>query len=49
MRKMYKRKRRCCALCKPGKRGGAPRWSDRNAFLIREFERDRRRYEGRGR
>lgn len=41
MRKGFKRKKRCCALCKPGKRGHAHRWKQREMMLLREFERDR--------
>jgi hypothetical protein len=44
MRKRLKRKRRSCALCKPQKMSGAPRWSDRELMLLREFERDRERW-----
>ena len=40
MRKRYKRKRRSCALCKPGKRGWAHRFKHREQKLREQFERD---------
>ena len=39
MRKRYKKKRRSCALCKPGKRGISKRWSPREEMLLKRFER----------
>ena len=41
MRKMYKRKRRSCGVCKPGKRGVVKRWTLRDEALLREFDRER--------
>jgi len=41
MRKRLKVKRRACALCKPHKRGGAPRWTNRELVRLKEWERDR--------
>lgn len=45
MRKRLKRKRRCCAMCKPGKRGGAVRWKDRQLDRLKRDEREMRRHE----
>jgi len=42
MRKVYKRKRRSCKLCKPHKMGLAPRIEGRALMLLKEFERVRR-------
>ena len=39
MRKRLKKKKRCCAMCKPHKRGKCGRWSVREAALLRDFER----------
>ena len=39
MRKQYKRKRRSCGICKPGKRGISKRWSPREVMLQKEFQR----------
>jgi hypothetical protein len=44
---MYRRKRRACGTCKPGKRGVVKRWSGPEEFLIRDFDRERRRWLGR--
>ena len=41
MRKRYRRKRRACSICKPNKRGMAPRWNGRELVMVREWERDR--------
>jgi hypothetical protein len=49
MRKRYRVKRRACALCKPDKRGGAPRWDDRQLMLLRAWERKRDRIDRHGR
>jgi hypothetical protein len=46
---MYKRKRRSCAVCKPGKRGIVKRWSIPEEAAIREADRERRWYERRER
>ena len=43
MRKRYWSKRRACALCKPRKRGWAPRWDDRELIRLRDWERERER------
>ena len=40
MRKRYQRKRRTCRLCKPHKRGLAPRWKPREAARLAVAERD---------
>lgn len=47
MRKRLKIKRRTCALCKPNKRGGAPRWKNRELAMLTEWERDRQGWLGR--
>lgn len=47
MRKMYRRKRRSCGVCKPNKKGVTKRWSSRDETLILEFERERKRWLGR--
>jgi hypothetical protein len=47
MRKRYRSKRRACALCKPRKRGWAPRWNDRELIRLRVWERERERNLGR--
>jgi hypothetical protein len=44
MRKRYRRKRRCCGICKPGKRGVCIRWTERELHALKRFERERRRY-----
>ncbi len=41
MRKMYRVKRRACALCKPNKRGWDKRWKPKEEAAIRRFERER--------
>lgn len=41
---MPKNKRRCCAMCKPHKRGGAPRDTDRQRMEAREADREIRDY-----
>jgi hypothetical protein len=38
-RKRYRRKRRSCAVCKPGKRGLAVRWSPKQLALLKLHER----------
>jgi len=43
MRKSLKRKLRSCALCKPHKMGGAPRWKNRDLQALREAEKLARR------
>jgi hypothetical protein len=48
MRKRYRNKRRACALCKPSKRGWAPRWDDRELIRLRAFEREREQFLRRG-
>jgi len=40
VRKRFKSKRRSCALCKPHKRGWAPRWKPRERSLIERTERE---------
>lgn len=40
-RKVYRRKRRTCSLCKPHKRGITPRWTDKDLARLRAFERAR--------
>jgi hypothetical protein len=40
-RKRYRSKRRTCSLCKPGKRGLAPRWDDRELERLRRYEQAR--------
>jgi len=37
MRKMYKQKKRSCAMCKPHKRGGAYRWTNKEKEAIKRF------------
>ena len=37
MRKMYKRKRRSCSVCKPHKRGIVIRWSGRDESRLKEW------------
>jgi hypothetical protein len=46
MRQRYRKKRRACALCKPSKRGAAPRWDDRELILLRHWEREREGFLG---
>lgn len=43
MRKQYKRKLRCCALCKPHKAGWDRRWKPKERELMRAAEREVRR------
>jgi hypothetical protein len=38
MRKRYKKKRRSCGVCKPGKRGITKRWSPREEMLVKRYE-----------
>lgn len=45
MRKRMKNKRRCCAMCKPSKRGGAPRWTDKELQALKLFHREKRFHE----
>lgn len=42
-RKVYKKKRRSCSLCKHHKRGITPRWTDRDLERLRTFEKTRNR------
>ncbi|MEK7587060.1 MAG: hypothetical protein AAB453_04290 [Patescibacteria group bacterium] len=37
MRKIFKLKKRSCALCKPNKMGWASRWNPKELFQIKEF------------
>ena len=37
-RKRYRRKRRSCSLCKPGKKSVSPRWKDADLERLRRFE-----------
>src|SRR5690606_890520 len=43
MRKQYKRKSRCCGLCKPHKAGWDHRWKPKERELMRAAEREMRR------
>lgn len=45
MRKRSKKKQHSCALCKPHKMGGDNRWKHKDEVRLREFERDKRKYE----
>ncbi len=47
MRKRYRKKRRACGLCKPNRRGFAPRWNERELVRLRDWERSRERNLGR--
>ena len=47
MRKMYQRKRRSCAVCRPRKRGIVKRWSLKEEAQLREFERERSHWQRR--
>lgn len=38
MRKWYRKKRRCCRLCKGNKRGVSIRWTEEDLQLLVEFE-----------
>ena len=38
MRKRFKKKKRCCGLCKPHKMHGMCRWKARELGALREFE-----------
>ena len=38
MRKVYKKKRRSCALCKPHKMGWEKRWKPKEAARVRAME-----------
>jgi hypothetical protein len=40
MRKVYKRKRRCCALCKPHKVGWDKRWKVKEVTRLIQMERE---------
>jgi len=42
MRKVYKVKRRSCALCKPNKTGHAPRFKERQLILLKMHDREMR-------
>ncbi len=42
MGKVYKRKRRACALCKPHKRGKAVRWKAKEAAKRKSMGREGR-------
>ena len=44
MRKRYKIKKRSCGVCKPHKKGGAPRWDNRELVRLKEYERERQSY-----
>lgn len=39
MRKMYKKKRRCCAMCKAHKRNGDCRWKGKEKEAMKRFAR----------
>ena len=39
MRKIYKKKKRSCALCKPWKMNGSKRWKAKELQAQKEFER----------
>ncbi len=41
MRKRYKNKKRSCPLCKPQKTNGSVRWSKKDLFLLKEFEKQK--------
>jgi hypothetical protein len=41
MGKIYKRKRRSCAMCKPHKMGGAPADTDKQRAEVKFSERER--------
>ncbi len=38
MRKQLKNKKRACGLCKPHKRGGAKRWTPKDAARLKSAE-----------
>jgi hypothetical protein len=38
MRKRMKNKKRCCALCKPHKRGWILKYKKKELILLKEFE-----------
>ena len=38
MRKRYKKKLCCCAMCKAHKRGKSKRWKIKDEALLKEFE-----------
>ena len=40
MRKVYKRKRRSCALCKPHKMGWAKRWKAKEIGRLQAMEQE---------
>jgi len=40
MRKNYKSKRCCCAMCKSHKRHWSSRWKHKDEVFLREFERE---------
>lgn len=46
MRKRYKLKKRSCALCKPNKMNWDIRWTNRDLFLLRAFEKERKQLVG---
>jgi hypothetical protein len=44
MRKVMKRKRKSCAMCKPWKMGGSNRWKAKDYMLLKEFDKSRREW-----
>lgn len=45
MRKRFKVKKHSCGLCKPNKVGWANRWGYKEFAKIKEFEKEKRRFE----
>ncbi len=46
MRKHLKNKDRCCAMCKPHKRGHSNRWKPKDFAQLIEYEKTKREWEG---
>lgn len=42
MRKRLKKKKRCCALCKPFKRAKQGRWKDKELSRLKQFEKEKK-------
>lgn len=38
MRKRLKKKKRCCAMCKPHKRAKCKRWKIKEEAILKDFE-----------
>ena len=45
MRKRSKKKKKCCGLCKPHKRGNENRWKIKDLDRLKEFEKTKKELE----